>query len=629
MAKTDKTDKQAVLISKMERIWETARDSRKKTDWQWFMYDLWREGHHYARYDRNTQQIITNPRPDGRPKVTVNKIDSTLRAVVNYALRNRPKAEVTPQGIRPEDMSNIVKQNMYLDYLHDRLGLRAIERAAVEESLASGIAWVQVLWDEEGDNGEGAITINEIDKYDLYWYSPRARTPKEVRCYIVAVSRPISELKNDSKYEGTNWDLVKADNQRSASSLKERLLALESGDDSLGSAKSEGTVLVKEFWYYGDKELGEDPKKIYVCAIAGGQLIRKPEETDLERMPFFRLCAASKKLQMVGRSWVKNLIPLNKRLNHIMSSLAEYNVLMNRGKWVADKGAGVRIINNEHGQIIEKKRGFDVSQQPIAPLSNAIIEELNYILQLFEDLGAVHDATMGRIPVGAKSGKALEALQVGDSNNLSEVVENTEMWLEELYEYILYLAAIKYQFAREATPTTKTGQREFLTVIGEEASNVPEDALVLKKRNIVDVKITSYLAHTPEARREAIRELASMIPDLDPQTILEVYEIGPIADIISRIKESQAARQENEMQQMAAQQEMSAPPAAGADAAIAVIRQVISGQPAQVPPRVDPAFIQYYDQFLQSPEAQSLPPEIMQNLQNLRDQMVSGGAVAN
>lgn len=615
-----KEEQRELLQAKLERIWEQASQNRKRIDWQWFLYDLWAGGHHYARWDKATKQIITTPTSGKKPKVMVNKIAATTRAVVNYTLRNRPKAEVTPATLDREGIGDIIKYNLYLDYMHDHLNLRSIERGAVEESLTSGIAWVQILWDETANDGEGEITVNEIDKYDLYW--SKARSPKEVRCYILAVSRPIEELKSDPKYKDANWELVKADNVRSSSTLKERLLRLESEDDSAGSAKDDGSILVKEFWYYGDKDLGEDPKTIYVCAMAGGQIIRAPEVTDLTRMPFFRLCTAKRKLQMVGKSWVRDLIPLNKRLNVLISSLAEYNLIMNKGFWIGDKGAGVRVINAEHGVILEKKRGFDLKQGTVQPLSAVLINELEYILQLFEDLSAVHDATMGRIPVGAKSGKALEALQVGDSNNLGEIVENTELWLEEIYEYILSLAASKYQFARDVAPVTRTGQREFVSVIGEDAQNQPEEALVIGKKNIVDVKITSYLAHTAEARREAIRELAELIPDLDPQTILETYEIGPIADIIARIKQNREERQATELAQQDVQNQLNQPQGAGAQEAIAVIRQIIQGQPVQLPQTVGPEFISYLDRFLQTPEAKELGPEVVTGLQRLRDQVV-------
>lgn len=645
MARKTKQDKKELLTAKLNRWWDEDSANRKRQDWLWFMYDLWKEGHHYARYEKATQQILTTPREDGRPKVMVNKIDASVRAVVNYALRNRPKAEVTPADGSRDGIDAVVKQNLFLDYLHDRLDLRTIERGAVEESVTSGIAWVQVLWDESENDGQGEIVVNEIDKYDLYW-SARARDPREARRFCLAVSRPIELLKTDPKYKDADWDSVKPDNQRSSSTLKERLMTLESGAEQSGGKNDQGSVLLKEFWYYGDPELDEDPDVIYVCALAGGVIVRPSEPTDLTRMPFFRLCTSKKKLSMVGKSWVKNLIPLNKRLNHLFSSLAEYNTIMNKGFWIADKGAGVKQLKNEHGIIYEKKKGFDLSQGNVTSLSPVLMQELQYLLQMFEDISAVHDATMGRIPTGAKSGKALEALQVGDSNNLSEIVENTEIWLEELYEYLLTLAAQKYQFARDITPVTQTGQREFLTVIGEDAENQPDEALVIKKRNIVDVKITSYLAHTAEARREAIAELASLIPDLDPQTILEVYEVGPIADIIKRINEARAARQEQELQMAQAQQQMqiqgqaqssaiqmaqqqaSQPQGAGAQEAIAAIRMILQGQAPDLPQQVTPEFISYFDQFLASPEAQQLDPGMVRILQAVRDQLATGGQQA-
>ena len=616
-------DTNETLLAKLERWWNDDSSARKRIDWQWFQYDLWKEGYHYARWDRSTQQIITSPKTDGVPKVTINKIDPAVRAVVNYALRNRPKAEVTPADMSNDQINEVVKQNVFLDYMHDKLGLREIERGAVDEATTSGIAWVQVLYDDDANDGDGEIIINELDKYDVYW-NKEAKSPEDAKRITVAVSRPLSVLKEDTKYKGADWDSLKSDNIRSSSSLKDRLLRLDSGDTTSGGDKDDGTVLVKEYWY-------KDDGKVYVAAVAGGILIRKPEDTGLDKLPFFRLCTVRRKGSMVGKSWIKNLIPLNKRLNNLMSSLAEYNVIMNKGYWIADKGAGVRTIRNEHGIIIEKKRGYDIRQGIVSSISSHIINEIQYILQLFEDISGVHDATMGRIPTGAKSGKALEALQVGDSNNLSDVVENTEIWLEKIYEYILYLAASKYQFSRSITPISKTGQRDFLQVIGETAEAIPEGTLVIKKKNIVDVKITSYLAHTAEARREAIRDLASLIPDLDPQTILEVYEIGPIADIVKRIKKQQTEKRQAELQTAREQSQIGQPAPAGKQQAIAIIRQVINGQIPQLPAAVDPDFIAYFDQFLASSDAQGLDDNSKTVLQQMRDQaaQLTSGVLAS
>jgi hypothetical protein len=331
---------------------------------------------------------------------------------------------------------------------------------------------------------------------------------------------------------------------------------------------------------------------------------------------------------MYGQGWVKNLIPANRALDRLESSLAEYNDLVNKGKWVSDKGAGVRVINNENGQIIEKKRGFDVHQEPIASLSPAIYTQIENMNRYIEDIGGAHDASLGRIPTGAKSGKALEALQAGDSNNMSEIVENIEEFLEEVYEYILALASEKYQFARMIVPVSQSGEREFIQVIGEGAANQPEGATIIPEKNMVDVKITSWLAHTAEVKQEILKDLYDR-KAIDQQTLLEGFEIGSIADIIQRTKQQMQEEQTNELamqgMQGKMQAEQNAPPAAGKQQAMASIRSLMSNQPVDVPPAVTQDFIDYLDQFLQSPEAQKLAqsePQVIKAIEDFRNSVV-------
>lgn len=370
-------------------------------------------------------------------------------------------------------------------------------------------------------------------------------------------------------------------------------------------------------------------------AKAGETTIREPEKTDLTRFPFFRLPSDVEPLKMYGQGWVKNLISPNKLLNQLESQVAEYNDLMNRGKWVSDKGAGVRVINNNNGQIIEKKRGFDVIQASISPLSAAIFKQIENASMYMEDMGGAHDATMGRIPTGAKSGKALEALQVGDSNNLSEIVENLEEFLEDVYEYILELVSKKYQFARRIITTTGSGEKEFIDIIGSEAkgaegeSLAPEGALVVEPKNMVDVKITSWLAETQEARREALIKLFEL-QAIDLETLLQGYAIGNVAQVIQRVQRQGAVtRAQDTAQQVAladAQNQGKAQPApepapVGPAQANAALQAVIQGQEPQVPDQISPEYLQYIDQFMQSDGFSSLDDGDKQAVQAFRNQI--------
>lgn len=621
----DKQDEELnVLKVRLDREWNNASGNRKEIDWMWFMYDLWVSGNHYAKWDKNTQQIISTVRDKGKVKIVVNKVYSTLRSVRNFVLRNRPKAEVTPDDLNETKIDEANKLNKYLDFLHDKLRLRTKLKGTLWHALKYSVGFWQVLWDEE----EQEIDINICDPYDLYW-DPIATSPDEAKYCILAVRRNVEDLEHDPKYQVED---MKGDQLLAASSMKSRLLQAEKGMRSFNEDKNSKTVIVREHWYWETQEVEEQKegqkekvksKKLMVCAIAGNKIIRKPEDTGLDRFPFFKLAADIEPLAMYGTGWVKHLIPMNRALNRLESQVAEYNDIMNKGKWVADKGSGVRIINNENGQIIEKKRGFEVSQQPIAPLSAAVFQQIENMNRYIEDIGGQHDASMGRIPAGAKSGRALEALQVGDSNNMSEIVENVEEFLEEVYEYILYLASQKYQFARKIIPLTKTGEREFITLIGQSAENKVDNATVIPEKNTVDVKITSWLAHTNQARQEILKELYQL-QAIDQETLLEGYGVGSVSEVIKKTKEKKledaATQIEVDKQSQVAGGEAQAEVAkaqggAGAREAIAVLKMIISGKQPPVPSMVTPEFVQYIDQFMQSEEAQSLGPDIIKAIQ--------------
>lgn len=635
--KNNKEEEQTLLKVKLDRQWQTAQNNRKEIDWQWFMYDLWVSGNHYAKWDKNTQQITTTVRDAGKVKIVINKVYTTLRSVRNFVLRNRPRGEVTPNNLSEDNIEEANKLSKYLDFLHDKLRLRTKLKGTLWHALKYSVGFWKVIWDDEADDGKGEIEIQMVDPYDLYW-DPVSTAPDDARYAILAVRRNVDDLYQDPKY---NIKDMKGDELLAASSMKARLLQAEKGMKSFGEDKGTSTVIVREHWYWETPEKDGKPvqgaeKKLMICAIAGDKIIREPEDTGLDRFPFFKLPSDVEPLSMYGTGWVKNLISPNRALDRLESQVAEYNDILNKGKWVADKGSGVRVINNENGQIIEKKRGYEVAQTPIAPLSAAVFQQIQNMNQYIEDIGGAHDASMGRIPAGAKSGKALEALQVGDSNNMSEIVENVEEFLEDVYEYVLYLASQKYQFARRIIPLTKTGEREFIDIIGEDAQDVaPDGTVVIPSKNTVDVKITSWLAQTAEARQEILSNLYDR-QAIDQETLLEGFNIGSISEIVKKTREQKLEQAATDIevgkeQQMAGQEaqvagqqmQQQAMGGAGEKEAIQVLKMILTGKEPPIPSMVTPEFIQYIDNFLATQEG--LGPEIVEAIKAYLTQVVSKG----
>lgn len=666
-AVSKRLDPAAGTSQMLERYWDTAFGARSELDWKWFQYDLWYNGNHYARWDKSTQQIIsTNPKVDGRPKVTINKIYSTLRGVRSHVLMNDPVAEVTPYNMTDQEVDQANKLNYYMRYLHDHLHLRSQLRASMLHALKYSVGWWQVMWDEAAEKGQGGVVINVVDPYDLY-IDPVARLPKEARYMILAVRRSIDDLKQDPKYKDADWDSIKGTDMQAASTLKSRILSYEKGGATFNDGqKDHGSVILKEFWY-------KEGEKIMLCAMIDKQIVRKPEETGLDRLPFFRLCSDIEPLAMYGQGWCKNLIPLNKMLETNESSIMEYNVVVNKGRYTVPKNAGVRTVTNQHGIFVEHKVGAQFAPQPmqIPQLSQVIETQTQRINTYIEDIGCQHDASRGQSSPNAVSGVAIEALQEGDSTNLSELTENTQEFLEDVYEYVIELLSQKVVTARNVITSTTTGEKVFFKVIGEQADDQlkqQEGVVQIPQKCAVDVKITSDLAFTADGRRAAMKDLAGFpqMVNLPPDVILKAYNIGPIADIIKDMKQQAEVQQQQEMQgemqqqdqahqqsmqqsaqqhqqtmeqqgaqqqaqvqqqnaQAAQQQQAEAakqPQDPGAQQAVAFIKALIShfdsGTPLpKAPAQITPLFIQYLDHFINSPEGQA-NPDITQILEQVK-----------
>lgn len=675
-------DENGVLKERLSRYWNSAFSARKELDWKWFNYHLWVDGLHDGKWNKSTQQILAKPRADGKPRVMINKTFTTIRAVRSYVLQNKPKPTVTPYNMTDQDLDQAVALGKYLDYVHDSLHLRQSLRASMWHALKYSVGFWQVLWDEDAEDGQGQIKVNVVDPFDLY-IDPTAKLPKEARYMILAVQRNIDDLRDDPKYDGVDWDKIKTDNQMAASTLKARILNFEKGGVTFNDKdKKTATAIVKEYWYkeMGDEDVDEEDQeakpdkdgnkptkkskrrkqRIMLCTMIGEQIIRGPLDTGLDRFPFFRLSSDIEPLSMYGNGWVKNIIPVNRLLETLEESVAEYNVIVNKGKYTVPKNAGIRVINNEHGQIIEHKAGAMFAPQPvqIPAMNPAVMEQIQNANRYIEDIGCMHDASLGRVPSGVKSGIGVETLMEGDSNNLSELTENTSEFLEDVYEYILKIASEKYQTMRNIVLTSQSGEREFISVIGEgaHADLQGDNATVIPGKNAVDVKIESWLAYTSDGRRQAVGQLAQIMlaqqQPLPVDVILDAFEVGNTAEIVQKIREDQKAQQEAQLQQQQQQMEqqgqlqqqqmqqqqqgqmqMQAQQAqqaqqqqqaqeAGVPQATAVIRQLISGEKPQMPQVVGADFINYLDHFIQSPEGQQLGGALLSVLQSFRDQAV-------
>lgn len=605
----NKEKKQISQSNYLNSCWDQAYNARQPKDYEWFINWSFYQGNQHLTIDRGT---ITQKKGD---KVVINKIWTIVRGVRNYVLRNRPKAEVSPADTNEVNISQSVKLNKYLDYIHDGLHLRRKLKETVVHGLVSSVGIWQILWNPTLDEGEGNIEVNVIDPFDFY-IDPKAKTIGKAQYVILAVKQNISDLEQNPDYDQSVVKTIKPDNEDYTSSFKTMLEKMNS--QTTTSNRENGEVLVKEFWY---KKEG----KIYKAVVINDNYSQPlcDIETDYKELPFKVFSADVQPLSFYGFGWVKFLIPLQKALNETVQSQLDYNRLMNKGKYIIPKNTKVSVINSEHGQFLKTDKSTMINQLAIAPMANQINVTESNLNSYAEDIGALQEATRGRMPTGARSGKALEILQIGDANTMSELVENLEDFLESVYENILSIVARKYTTFRTVQPLAESKTRELFKVIG--AENAPEELneerqVVIQEKNIVDVKIASYLAETQAGRLEAIKDLAQII-DLPPEVILDVYGISNISDVVEKMKKQKIEEAQLEVNKNEAMAPPAQPQGVGRYAANAAVQTILQGgQPTlDQPPTQD--YIDELDKFINEAKEQGIAASVIAQIENWRNQV--------
>lgn len=517
---------------------DTAVQGRNKIDTGWMTYDLFKHGYHYAMYNQEKGEIVFQQ--DNRLvfRVTVNKIASTLRSVRNYVTRAEPKWHVRPKSADEAAVKVAQTKNRVLDYYFDKLRMKIRIKEIVSDALTYSVGFWIISWDTAKD----CLKLIGESPYNIYFCDPFL--PKDEQPYIFRVVRTLVEpFKREEGVSRTGK--LAGDSKLAVSPAMALLLQTLYGTNKDDKTGTGATFFAIELYMKRDtpNKNGGYIDRITMSDVA----IHKVEETEFKRYPIKMMQIDPATSTIYTDGWVKDLIPINRAINALQSWLLEFHFYVTKGRWQMDKQAGVGTVINENGFIIEHNRGSSVTpvQSPVAGASH--MDQIQNFEILFEDQGGQHDASTGRLPLGAHSGKAVQALQSGDSNNLSDVVDGLELVLEEAGEDILNLISTN-QITTTDLQVKGDGSYQPIKIIGERGvkdflnGQVPEGATVIDSDNEVAVSIGSALGETEQAIRQFAIDLATTpLPQqalLDPRSALEIIRDGSmpaVEDVMNRL----------------------------------------------------------------------------------------------
>lgn len=543
-----RTLKDQQKIMTLERFLEASKTQRQKYDWEWMIRDLFIRGYQFARYNRTTNTFVFSSKTNVR--IPINLVYAQMRVIRNQVTSFRPKWEVMPRYSTEGSIRNAELTTSILDYLWDKLNLRKKTKEAVMQALKFSVGFWEIGFDPLADGGEGEVDIKMVDPFDLY-IDPTATAIEEAEYIIKAVRVPIDEVRKNPRYNDMKY-VLKPTSQMSLSEYKTFLMqSVRNVDTSATYMDAVPGVILKEAWVKQRDETGK--VKMNVTTYADNYVLRE-DVYDMDFFPWEVYQGDMSPMEIYSESWSKHVIAVNRVINALESHIFEYNHLFARGRFVIDKNSGVRTITNEHGQIIEKNRGAEVTNLPIYPLPETPFKQLENMRRYLEDIGGAHDVSLGRIPTGVKSGVGIAELRQADATNQDDLVDNLEDFLVNVSKKVLKVIARNYKSSKLIRFSNKGQGLNYFLAIGNSAGvsgklkskdgkKLPtmkvgsEDfpVVVIGDENEVRVTIGSWLAYTKEAKQEQLKDLFR-IGAIDQKTLLENMEFGKIDDVVKRTR---------------------------------------------------------------------------------------------
>lgn len=540
---------QRQFLAKAKRELQRDIDSRRRYDYEWMVRDMFRRGYHFSRYQPTTQTIILASRQSA--KIPINIIAAQMRAIRNQVTSFRPKFEVLPRpGAGTSGESQARYTQRFLDYWYDKNKIKTRIKETVTQGLTFSVGgpW-EIYYDEETKE----VKLYLMDPFDFYVdrFAESGDLEDAMHC-IKAVRTNLGSVRNNKEFDANAIKEIGGSEARLAVSEYKQFIIQAMKNLEQGSYDDSENVIVYEGYF---RQYDETTGKRYMRKLVWTDQNITPliwEKIEEDEYPFVLYRADLNPKEIYGESWIKHVMPINRVIDMLESSVYDYNHRVAKGRIVVDRDAGVRAIHNVHGEIISKNKGADVRPLDIPSLPVAVQNQIERMGRYIEDIGAVHDASLGRVPAGVKSGIGVAELKQGDATGQDDLVDNLEDFLCEVARKVLKKVSryyTTYHFIHDIG--IREDDEKYFIVVGEKAGKKgssdsrhkgqvkigPDwvDLAVIGEDNQIRVTIGSWLGYTKEMMQEKVLKYAQF-GLIDQKTALQLLEFGNVDKIVQQTR---------------------------------------------------------------------------------------------
>lgn len=538
---SNKPKTQAPDLSKLNAWLNWSKEAGRKTRWEWFVIDQFLKGNHNVRGNPQDNTIEMGSKQE-RVNFPINQMKLTFRSVKAFVTRHKPIISVEPEDSSDEAKNYARRANKLIERDNQKNGGQKLNREWAHYGVKYGVGWRQIGY----DTVKKCAIRWTIDPFDLY-IGAKSGKAEDAPYLIKAVTRTVGYWKE--KYPKSN---VSADGKLADDEYKELSMQI---DFETGSSQEpdESTAIGYECWYRLF-EKNSQGGLINKCLFTETEILSF-EETPYEEYPFVPYEAEVAPNELYPDGHMKDMIAPQRMLNLLNTQLLEYNHIVNRGTILKPKNAGFKVISAREGRIIEYNPGKKPEILPPPPVSSLLERQINLSLQFIQDIGAQQDASRGRLPSSGMSGDAIEALQMGDANTISDLRDNFEDALAREASWILKVYSLFETDGVVLEDSSNPEDIQKFAAVGSKAyesidKQVPEKYYIedngsycatcaILPENNVSVSVNSELGETKASRIALLKELVTL--GLPLKVLLEHLEFPNTDDIFQRMADEAMA----------------------------------------------------------------------------------------
>lgn len=538
-----KTDKGKALVSWALSEYSRCKSARLPKQKQWYINMSMVFGQQWLRSATSgvaQGKLQVSPAPRHVRRKTVNRLRSYVRTETSKFLSSLPNIVAVPSTAEDEDVRAAYAAEQAWTSYATMKRFRREYSAAIWWAVLTGNGFIKTWWDSsvevEVQNGKdyGDIQFRKVTPFNIFVPESREREVDDQPYIIEARVRPLAWAQDTYKEELKGAKLSPSTNAANTI-MDEGYLGLQNSTTNLDS------VVVYEFWVKpgATKHLPEGGffvmiEDVLVDYMEGLQYTHGEfPYTKIEHMFNDTFWADSP---------LVDLIPLQKEYNEVRTDIGIAARRMGNPQLLAAQNSIVPgKMTSEPGSIIEYRPGLpQPTPMPLSQLPQYVTQQLDRVIQDFEDISGQHDISKGTAPAGVSAGTALAYLGERDDNFLTPQYQGIEDGVERIAKQTLSLFQQYVDLPRK------------IKVIGLDGAF---DTMLLDGADIADgtdvrVEPGSAIGQSQAAKQAQVMDLVSL-GIIAPEQALKLLEIGGPQKVLDIVNAAERKAQRENMRMKA------------------------------------------------------------------------------